>query len=410
MKSRLTGWIAVAMVCGPACGLLLRSRLDPAAVTAALADFSLVTGAFLRLIKMLIAPLVFCTLSVGVARMRDSGSILRIGARTLGWFVFASLLSMVIGLGMAHRLHRGPGRAPPAAGALNPAHATPPGVADLLAHLIPSSIVQAMAANEILQVVLFSTLFGLAASRLGARVATLIDALEQASWVILELTGTVMAVAPFAVFAALAATVLSQGPGVLLAYAKFVGGFYLALLCLWAVLAAALFAAIGARARPLWSAIRSPVLVAFSTASSEAAYPRTLQRLEQFGVPPRIAAFVLPLGYSFNLDGSTMYCAFALLFIAQAYHIDLGLQQQIAMLLMLMVLSKGIAGVPRAALMVVAAALADFGLPEQGLALVLAVDHLLDMGRSATNVVGNAVAATLVANWEGELRSEPPLG
>jgi Na+/H+-dicarboxylate symporter len=218
-----------------------------------------------------------------------------------------------------------------------------------------------------------------------------------------------MTLAPIAVFAALAATVLTQGMGVLLVYAKFIGSFYLALLVLWAFLAFAVFASLGKRVWLLLRAIRSPVLIAFSTASSEAAYPRTLERLEQFGVSPRIAAFVLPLGYSFNLDGSTMYCAFAVLFIAQIFHIDMSLHQQIAMLLILMVLSKGIAGVPRASLMVIASTLTYFGLPEQGLVLIVAVDHLLDMGRSATNVVGNAVASTLVAKWENELTvTRPP--
>jgi Na+/H+-dicarboxylate symporter len=265
-----------------------------------------------------------------------------------------------------------------------------------------------MAANEILQIVVFSILFGLAASSLGSRVAGLIDAIEQIGTVILKLTGYIMALAPIAVFAALAATVLTQGVGVLVIYAKFIGSFYFSLLLLWAFLSLALFASIGARARQLLTAIRSPVLIAFSTASSEAAYPRTLERLEEFGVSPRIAAFVLPLGYSFNLDGSTMYCAFAVLFIAQIFHIDLSLHQQIAMLLILMVLSKGIAGVPRASLMVIASTLTYFGLPEQGLVLIVAVDHLLDMGRSATNVVGNAVASTLVAKWENELSVSAP--
>jgi Na+/H+-dicarboxylate symporter len=249
-------------------------------------------------------------------------------------------------------------------------------------------------------------LFGLAASSLGARVERLIDVIEEIASVILKITGYVMLLAPLAVFAALAATVLTQGLGVLIVYAKFIGSFYFALLVLWAFLSLALFASIGPRVKQLLAAIRSPVLLAFSTASSEAAYPRTLERLEEFGVSPRIAAFVLPLGYSFNLDGSTMYCAFAVLFIAQIFHVDLSLQQKITMLLILMVTSKGMAGVPRASLMVIASTLTYFGLPEQGLVLIVAVDHLLDMGRSATNVVGNAVASTLVAKWEHELSDQ----
>jgi Na+/H+-dicarboxylate symporter len=282
--------------------------------------------------------------------------------------------------------------------------AAPLQLADILEHIIPTSIVQAMANNEILQIVVFSILFGLAASSLGRRVAGLIDAIEQIGAVILKLTGYVMALAPIAIFSALASTVLTQGIGMLLVYAKFIGSFYLALALLWSLLSLALFFSIGARAMQLLAAIRSPVLIAFSTASSEAAYPRTLERLEEFGVSPRIAAFVLPLGYSFNLDGSTMYCAFSVLFIAQIFHIQFSVHQQVAMLLILMVTTKGLAGVPRASLMVIASTLTYFGLPEQGLVLIVAVDHLLDMGRSATNVVGNAVASTLVAKWENELR------
>ena len=410
MKSRLTWFVAAAMIAGPLFGLALHTWLGAGtgADTAA-TDLSLVTTSFLHLIKMIIAPLVFSTLTVGVARMEGSATIARVGAKTLGWFIFASLVSMTIGIFMVQLFKPGVGLpAPPSAAAALPMSAAPT-LKDTLDHLIPSSIVQAMAANEILQVVVFSILFGLAASALGSRVAPLIDAIDQISLIILKLTGYIMMLAPLAVFAALAATVLTQGLGVLVIYAKFIGSFYLALLILWAFLAFALFIGIGRRARRLLSDIRSPVLIAFSTASSEAAYPRTLERLEDFGVSPRIAAFVLPLGYSFNLDGSTMYCAFAVLFIAQIFHIELSLHQQVAMLLLLMVLSKGIAGVPRASLMVIASTLTYFGLPEQGLVLIIAVDHLLDMGRSATNVVGNAVASALVAKWENELLpSRPP--
>jgi Na+/H+-dicarboxylate symporter len=410
MKSRLTWFVAAAMIAGPLCGLALHSWLgNGTGADTAATDLSLVTTSFLHLIKMIIAPLVFSTLTVGVARMEGSATIARVGAKTLGWFIFASLVSMTIGIFMVQLFKPGVGLpAPPSAAAVLPVAAAPT-LKDTLDHLIPSSIVQAMAANEILQVVVFSILFGLAASALGSRVSPLIDAIDQLSLIILKLTGYIMMLAPLAVFAALAATVLTQGIGVLVIYAKFIGSFYLALLILWAFLAFALFMGIGKRARRLLSDIRSPVLIAFSTASSEAAYPRTLERLEDFGVSPRIAAFVLPLGYSFNLDGSTMYCAFAVLFIAQIFHIDLSLHQQVAMLLLLMVLSKGIAGVPRASLMVIASTLTYFGLPEQGLVLIIAVDHLLDMGRSATNVVGNAVASTLVAKWENELSpSRPP--
>jgi Na+/H+-dicarboxylate symporter len=275
---------------------------------------------------------------------------------------------------------------------------------DILEHVIPSSIVQAMAGNEILQIVVFSVLFGAAAASLGTKVAGLIDIIDEVASVILKVTRYVMALAPLAIFSALAATVLSQGLGVLLVYAKYVGSFYLALALLWMLFASVLYLGIGRRTWQLMQQMRSPLLLAFSTSSSEAAYPLTLERLETFGVSTRIASFVLPLGYSFNLCGSAMYCSFGVLFIAQIYRIDLSVHQQIMMLLILMVTSKGIAGVPRAGLMVIAASLSYFDLPEQGLLYVIAVDHVLDMGRTATNVFGNAVASTFVAKWEGELQ------
>jgi Na+/H+-dicarboxylate symporter len=403
MKSRLTWFVVIAMIAGPLFGLFLHQTLgsSPAADSAA-AGLSLVTTSFLRLIKMIIAPLVFSTLVVGVARMEGAASIARIGAKALGWFVVATMISMTIGV-VAVQLFK-PGFGLSASAAASSASAAGPlQLKDMLEHIIPSSIVQAMAGNEVLQIVVFSVLFGAAASSLGAKVKRLIDAIDEIAAVILRMTRYVMALAPIAIFAALAATVLSQGASVLLVYAKFIGGFYIALLILWAFFVGTLYMSIGRRTLPLLEKIRSPLLLAFATASSEAAYPQTLERLEAFGVSTRIASFVLPLGYSFNLCGSAMYCTFGVLFIAQIYRIDLSVHQQIMMLLILMVTSKGIAGVPRAALMVIAASLSYFGLPEQGLVYVIAVDHLLDMGRTATNVLGNAVASTLVAKWEDEL-------
>ncbi len=408
MKSRLAWFVLLAMIAGPLCGILLHRLLGlGAAADTAAADLSVVTTSFIRLIKMIIAPLVFCTLTVGVARMEGAASIARVGAKTLGWFVFATLVSMTIGVVTVQLFKPGLGLNAPASAAALPAAAL--NGKDILDHIIPTSIVQAMAGNEILQIVIFSILFGAAASSLGPRVKPLIDLIEQIAAVILRMTGYLMALAPIAIFAALAATVLSQGAGVLLVYAKFIGSFYLALLLLWAFLVLSVHLSVGRRVWQLLQDIRTPLLLAFSTASSEAAYPQTLERLEAFGVSTRIASFVLPLGYSFNLCGSAMYCAFGVLFIAQIYRIEFSVHQQIMMLLILMVTSKGIAGVPRAALMVIASSLGYFGLPEQGLVFVVAVDHLLDMGRTATNVIGNAVASTLVAQWEGELRAAMPL-
>jgi Na+/H+-dicarboxylate symporter len=404
MKSRLTWFIVIAMISGPLFGLLLHNTLGtgPAADKAA-AVFSLVTTSFLRLIKMIIAPLVFSTLVVGVARMEGAASIARIGAKAFGWFVVATLISLTIGLVVVQLFKPGLGLSATAAADAGTALASPLQFKDFLDHIIPTSIVQALANNEILQIVVFSIFFGAAASSLGPRVKRLIDTIDEIAAVILRVTRYVMALAPLAIFAALAATVMSQGLNVLLVYAKYIGSFYVALLLLWVFFGIVLYSSIGRRTLQLLSMLRPPVLLAFSTSSSEAAYPQTLERLEAFGVSPRIAAFVLPLGYSFNLCGSAMYCSFAVLFIAQIYRIDLSVHAQIMMLLILMVTSKGIAGVPRAGLMVVAASLSYFGLPEQGLIFIFAADQLLDMGRAATNVLGNAVASTLVAKWEGEL-------
>jgi Na+/H+-dicarboxylate symporter len=405
MKSRLTWFVILAMITGPLFGLLLHQILGngPAAGTAATV-FSLITTSFLRLIKMIIAPLVFSTLVVGVARMEGAAAIARIGTKALGWFVLATLISMTIGLAAVQLFKPGLGLS--AAAAAGAGATAPLQFKDFLDHIIPSSVVQAMANNEILQIVVFSLFFGAAASSLGSKVTRLIDIIDEVAAVILRVTRYVMALAPIAIFAALAATVLSQGLNVLLVYAKYIGSFYLALILLWIFFCCALYLNIGRRTSQLLREIRSPLLLAFSTSSSEAAYPQTLERLEAFGVSTRIASFVLPLGYSFNLCGSAMYCSFGVLFIAQIFRIDLSVHQQIMMLLILMVTSKGIAGVPRAGLMVIAASLSYFGLPEQGLVFVVAVDHVLDMGRTATNVLGNAVASALVAKWEGELRQQ----
>ena len=404
MKSRLTWFVIIAMITGPLFGLLLHEMLGPGpAADSAAAAFSLVTSSFLRLIKMIIAPLVFSTLVVGVARMEGAAAIARIGAKALGWFVIATLISMSIGLAAVQLFKPGLGL-PASAAAMAATGAAPLQFKDFLEHVIPSSIVQAMANNEILQIVVFSLFFGAAASSLGPKVKGLIDTIDEVAAVILRVTRYVMALAPLAIFAALAATVLSQGLSVLLVYARYIGSFYLALAVLWIFFTGVLYLGIGRRIAQFLAALRSPLLLAFSTSSSEAAYPQTLERLEAFGVSTRIASFVLPLGYSFNLCGSAMYCSFGVLFIAQIYRIDLSVHQQIMMLLILMVTSKGIAGVPRAGLMVIAASLSYFGLPESGLVFVIAVDHVLDMGRTATNVLGNAVAAALVAKWEGELK------
>jgi Na+/H+-dicarboxylate symporter len=411
VAKRLTYYILAGLLLGILVGWVLNASVgDQARLTEIAGYFSIVTGLFLRLIKMIIAPLVFSTLVVGIAHMGDTAALGRVGVRAVGWFLTASLVSLSLGLVLVNLFQPGVGLDFP----LPPVSADA-GVAkagfnlkDFVTHLVPASMVEAMAANEILQIVVFSLFLGVAITAVGEKAAPLVRGLEALVQVMLQVTNYVMRVAPVAVFAAVAGTLAERGPQVLGDLAYFMGSFYLGLLVLWLVLGAAAFLVIGRRAGLLIRYIREPILLAFSTASSEAAYPRTLEALDRFGVPPRIASFVLPLGYSFNLDGSMMYMTFATMFIAQAYGIDLSLSQQITMLLVLMVTSKGVAGVPRASLVVIAATLSFFDIPEAGLLLILAVDHFLDMGRSATNVVGNAVASAVVARWEGTLDPVEP--
>ena len=412
LKRFLPALIAGAMILGILAGFLINTGLSPADAKTAAGYLSLITDIFLRLIRMIIAPLVFSTLVVGIAHMGDASAIGRVGLKTLGWFMLASLLSLTLGLVMVQLLQPGAGLAgtlalpPPSADA---------GVAtagfslrDFITHLVPASIFDAMARNEILQIVIFSLFVGTAVAALDDKAPLLLAFCEQAAAVMLKITSYVMVMAPLVVFAALASTVATSGLGIVIVYAKFVGGVYLSLLLLWALLLTFFTLAAGPRIGALLRTIREPLLLAFSTATSEAAYPYLLAGLPRFGVPRRIVSFVLPLGYSFNLDGAMMYCTFASLFIAQAYGIHLSLGQQIAMLALLMITSKGIAGVPRASLVVIAAVLPVFHLPEAGLLLILGVDHLLDMGRSATNVVGNSVAAVIVSRWENQLKAGEP--
>ena len=416
MAKKLTRFILVALVLGIIAGWATNHAIDdgtPASATrlTAIADYlSIVTTLFLRLIKMIIAPLVFSTLVAGIAHMGDVAALGRVGVRSLLWFILASLVSLSLGLVLVTLLHPGIGLnlpIPPATAASGVATAAF-NLKDFVTHLVPASIFEAMSSNEILPIVIFSLFFGVALTAIGEKGRPIVRGVEALVKVMLQVTDYVMRFAPLAVFTAVASALTERGPTIIATLGKFVGSFYLGLAILWALLIAACFMIVGARTRHLVRYIRDPVVLAFSTASSEAAYPRTLEALDRFGVPARIASFVLPLGYSFNLDGSMMYMTFATIFIAQAYGIHLALSQEITMLLVLMVTSKGMAGVPRASLVVIAAIMPLFRIPEAGLLLILAVDHFLDMGRSATNVVGNAVAATVIARFEGDLAPEEP--
>ncbi len=409
MAKRLFQFILVAMVLGVAAGVAIHYGMPKEAADELSANLKILTDLFLRLIKMIIAPLVFSTLVAGIAHMGAQTSMGRLGVRTLLWFLFASALSLTLGLIMVNLLQPGVGAnlTLPASGSEIPVK---PGAIDfrdfIRTHIIPTSIFDAMAQNQILQIVVFSVFAGVALAAVGEKAKGLVVLCDQLVEVMLKITGYVMMFAPIAVFAAVAVAIGRNGPEVLLTYAKFLGGFYLALIVLWCLLLALGFAILGPRVFKLVGLIREPLLLAFSTASSEAAYPKTLESLERFGVPKTISGFVLPLGYSFNLDGSMMYCTFAVMFIAQIVGAEITIAQQITMLLILMITSKGMAGVPRASLVVIAATLIQFNLPIEGVALIFAIDQFLDMGRSATNVVGNAVATAVVAKWEGALEPE----
>ncbi len=402
-STRLTKFILAGLMLGIAVGLFVFELL-PLRAAGFAAAAELLPGTFLRLIKMIIAPLVFATLVTGIARMGDLGTVGRVGMKALGWFLCASLLSLTLGLVLVNLLK--PGMAMhitlPDSNAHGELVAGGLTLKEFIGHTFPVSIADAMARNEILQIVVFALFFGTAAAALGERARALVDVLDAVAHIMLKVTSYVMLFAPLAVFGALAATVAQQGLGVIRVYGVFMGEFYLALLILWAALISAGGLVIGRRVLNLVRGVRDPLLLAFSTASSEAAYPKTLEQLERFGCSNRIASFVLPIGYSFNLDGSMMYCTFASLFIAQAYGIHLSAGQQILMLAILMLTSKGMAGVPRASLVVIAATLPQFNIPEGGLLLLLGIDHFLDMGRSATNVIGNSIAVAVVSRWEGE--------
>ena len=403
-KSRLTTYILLGLGLGIITGYIAHDHLaNPLGFADTLA---LLTTLFLRLIKMIIAPLVFSTLVVGIARMGDASEVGRIGIKTLGWFFIASVMSLSLGLVLVNLFRPGDAllghMAATAAGKVELATSSLT-LKDFVTHLVPASIVEGMAKNEILQIVIFSLFFGSAAAAVGAKANPLVDALDGVAHVMLKVTGYVMKFAPIAVFAAVAGVIAKSGLGVLSTYGVFMAEFYFGIALLWALLIFIGFLFLKGRIFGLMKEMRGPALLAFSTASSEAAYPKTLEGLERFGVRNRIAAFVLPIGYSFNLDGSMMYCTFATVFIAQAYGIEMSLGQQMTMMMVLMLTSKGMAGVPRASLVVIAATLGQFNIPEAGMLLLLGIDHFLDMARSATNVIGNGVATAVVAKWEGEL-------
>jgi Na+/H+-dicarboxylate symporter len=398
----------IAMIAGVLLGLWVHYNCTSVQIGGFSEMINMITDVFLRLIKMIIAPLVFSTLVVGIAKLGDIRAVGRIGGKTLLWFMGASLLSLSLGLLIMHNL--------PLGSELNlpmPAAAAATGLESsitfksFVTHIFPTSIFDAMANNQILQIVVFAVFFGIATASIGEQGKVVIRALDSLSLIILRMTGYVMYLAPVAAMAAIASVMAVKGPELLYTYGKFILVFYLAILMLGVLLMAIASIFIGRRVFGLVLNIKDMILLAFSTASSEAAFPRLIVELENFGCPPKIVSFVLPLGYSFNLDGSMLYMSFASLFVAQAYGVQLTLGQEVSMLLVLMLTSKGIAGVPRAALVVVAGTLSLYNIPQQGLLLLLGIDQIFDMARSATNVLGNSIASVVVSKWEGELEGSP---
>ena len=402
---KLTRYIGIAMVLGIVVGYLCNQTAHDAKDAAQIASyFSLITDIFLRMIKMIIAPLVFATLVSGLACMSDANAVGRIGLRAMVWFIAASAISLLLGLLLVNIFQPGAhmNLAIPDAGITSGLKTGDFTLKAFIAHVFPKSIAEAMANNEILQILVFSLFFGAALSFIRGKghnaIYNLIDELAK---IMFRVTDYVMRFAPLGVFAAMAAAITTEGLGVLVSYGKLIGEFYLGLALLWAILFAVGYLFLGKSTFRLGGLIKEPTLLAFSTASSESAYPKTIEALTRFGVPKRISGFVLPLGYSFNLDGSMMYQSFAVLFIAQAYNIQMSFTQQLTLLLVLMVTSKGMAGVARASLVVVAATLPMFHLPEAGLLLIMGIDQFFDMGRTATNVVGNSLATAVISKLEG---------
>ena len=368
------------------------------------ANFSILSDIFLRLIKMIIAPLVLSVLVMGVAKVGDFKSVGRIGGKTIIYFTFATLLALSLGLVIVNVFQ--PGTMMhldlPEASADLGIKAGAQDAKNFIAHVVPDSIIKVMAENEILPIVVFALFFGIAAASIGEKGKPMIHAMDSLSHIMFKVTNFVMSFAPIGVFGAITAVVIQQGLDVLSGYAYLMACFFGGLLFFVFGVLFSICLILRINFFNLLSHIKEPILLAFSTASSESAMPKTIEQLEKFGISNRIVSFVLPLGYSFNLDGSIMYMTFATVFIAQSYGIDMTMADQIKMMLILLITSKGMAGVPRASLVVIAGMLSMFKIPGEGLLLLLAVDQILDMGRSATNVVGNAVASAVVAKWEGE--------
>ncbi|WP_137869334.1 dicarboxylate/amino acid:cation symporter [Sphingopyxis sp. 2PD] len=412
MDRKLTWYILAGMALGVIAGYAVHVGLpaDHPWFEYLTKTFKLLSDIFLNLIKLLVAPLVLSTIVVGIANMGDSSALGRIGTRAIIWFITASFISIALGLLMVNLFQPGIGAPIPdaAEAAKMVGEVKKLDAWEFTLSIFPKNALEALAANNILQILVFSIFAGVALSAIGEKGSALVRGADALAEMMLQITGYVMRFAPFAVFGAIANVVAKSGLGILATYFELLVEFYISLFLLWIILLTIGWGFLRQRIWMLIRYIREPLLIAFSTASSEAALPKMFEQLDRFGVPRRISGFMLPLGYSFNLDGSMMYMSFATIFIAQAYGIDLSISTQVLILLTLMISSKGIAAVPRASLVVITGTLAQFGLPVEGVAIILAIDQFLDMGRTATNVVGNAVATSVITKWEGMLEVPEP--
>ena len=390
-RPSLTAWILIALIAGIAFG---------AAFPGPAKELGLLGTIFLRLIKSIIAPLLFATLVVGIAGTGSIKTMGRIGGKAILYFEIVTTLALVIGLAAANLVQPGAGVALQA-GASPGVATSGTGLQQTVEHTFPTSIIDAMARGEVLQIVVFSFLFGAACAAIPGKSRAVVDFCQSLSDVMFRYTNYVMLFAPIGVFGAMAATIGDKGVGVLLNLGKLVLTLYATQLFFVVVVLGAVTAIARIPLRRFIRWVREPFLLAYSTASSEAALPLALENMQSFGVPKHIVAFVLPTGYSFNLDGSTLYLSLASLFVAQAAGIHLSLGTQITMMLTLMLTSKGVAAVPRASLVILAGTLATFSLPVEGVALLLGVDALMDMARTSVNLLGNCLATAVVARWEG---------
>lgn len=405
---RLTVYILCGLVLGAILGYAVFKGQEQEARLAFAGKIKILSTIFLRLVQMIIAPLVLSTLIAGIAKMGDGKIAGRIGLKSMGWFISASLVSLFLGLVLVNFFKPGVG--------VNLGDVDHEAAKELIGktgdfslvkfveHVIPKSIIEAMATNEIMQVVVFSIFFGIALLSFGEKGKPIVDFMDTVGHVMLKMVGYVMWFAPVGVFGSVAALIATHGFDKIKVLGTYIGTFYIGLAVLWAVLLAVGFIILRKRLIHLLDRITGPLMIAFSTTSSEAVFPKLTEELERFGCSPKVVSFTLPLGYSFNLDGSMMYMTFASIFIAQAYNVPLDTMTQVTMLLVLMLTSKGIAGVPRASLVVVTATCSMFNIPPEGIALILPIDHFCDMGRSMTNVLGNALATSAVSKWEGELK------